>query len=287
MKLFLHKSILLVAIFFGLSISAQVPQKMSYQSVIRNAGGVLAANSTVGIRISILQGSASGTEVYIENHSVNTNANGLASLEIGGGTFELGNFASINWANGPYFVKTEVDPAGGVNYTISGTSQLLSVPYALHAKTAEKIVNPVFVAQTGIGNSTTIRNTPVFDDTVITVVPETGKYLIIVDATSTNPNRYSGLIAGDAYDSDCWAIVYKNGVVINIAGITSKKAEYFSSGLQNVYYLNSPQSMSGIVDLVQGDALTVGYRLDSFHATPPNAPWYYFTNKFTILKVGD
>ncbi len=90
----------------------------------------------MGVKISILQGSATGSAVYAETHSPLTNANGLASLEIGGGTVLSGNFANINWASGLFFVKTETDVNGGSNYTITNTSQLLSVPYALYAATA-------------------------------------------------------------------------------------------------------------------------------------------------------
>jgi formylglycine-generating enzyme required for sulfatase activity len=115
---------------------SQAPQKFSYQSVIRNAGNQLVVNQTVGIKISILQGTANGTTVYAETHSPLTNSNGLATLEIGGGTVLSGNFANINWANGPYFVKTETDLNGGSNYTITNTTQLLSVPYALYAANA-------------------------------------------------------------------------------------------------------------------------------------------------------
>lgn len=113
---------------------AQAPQRMSYQAVVRNASGNLVANANVGIRISILQGSASGTAVYIETHTVTTNENGLATLQIGGGNVQSGNFSTINWGNGTYFIQTETDPNGGSNYSISGTSQLLSVPYALYAE---------------------------------------------------------------------------------------------------------------------------------------------------------
>jgi hypothetical protein len=121
---------------FALPSSAQAPQKFSYQTVIRNAGNQLVANQSVGIKISVLQGSATGSAVYAETHSPLTNANGLASLEIGGGEVLTGNFAGINWANGPYFIKTETDINGGSNYTIISTQQLLSVPYALYAATA-------------------------------------------------------------------------------------------------------------------------------------------------------
>ncbi len=129
-------SFLIASLLLALCVQAQAPQKFSYQTVIRNASNQLLVGQTVGIKISILQGSANGSAVYAEIHAPQTNANGLATLEIGGGTLLSGNFANINWANGPFFVKTETDPNGGNNYTITNTSQLLSVPYALYANTA-------------------------------------------------------------------------------------------------------------------------------------------------------
>jgi len=126
---------------FTIRVFAQVPNKLSYQAVIRDAGGILVTNKTIGMRVSILQGSETGTEVYKETYNPNpqTNANGLMTLEIGSGIPESGNFADINWANGSYFIKTETDPDGGTNYTITAFTQLLSVPYSLHAKTADSI----------------------------------------------------------------------------------------------------------------------------------------------------
>jgi hypothetical protein len=130
------------AILMTACVFAQSPNKMSYQAVIRNTSNALVTNSAVGMRISILQTTPSGTAVYVETQTPTTNANGLASIEIGGGTVVSGNFSTIDWASGPYFVKTETDPAGGTSYTITGTSQLLSVPYALHAKSTDSwIVN--------------------------------------------------------------------------------------------------------------------------------------------------
>lgn len=112
---------------------AQAPLRFSYQAVVRDDANQLVSNSPVGMRISILQGAANGTPVYTETHSGSTNGNGLISLEVGGGAVQNGSMAAIDWNAGPYFIRTESDPEGGSNYSISGTSQLLSVPYALHA----------------------------------------------------------------------------------------------------------------------------------------------------------
>ncbi|MCB0804958.1 MAG: hypothetical protein KDC05_04115, partial [Bacteroidales bacterium] len=126
--------IALFALFNFNPLNAQAPQKMSYQAVIRDAEGQLLIDSEVGIRITILQGTASGTSVFIETHTPQTNASGLVSLEIGDGNTVSGNLDEIDWSDGPYFIKTETDPEGGTNYTITGTSQFLSVPYALYAE---------------------------------------------------------------------------------------------------------------------------------------------------------
>ena len=144
--------LLTATLLFTQQATAQAPQKMSYQSVIRNSSNVLLVNTAVGIKISVLQGSESGTAVYVETQTATTNANGLLSLQIGAGTADLtsitipdsvtsigndafttGTFAGINWAAGPYFIKTETDPLGGTSYTITGTQEILSVPYAMYA----------------------------------------------------------------------------------------------------------------------------------------------------------
>ena len=116
---------------------AQAPDKMSYQAVIRDADNNLLSNTPLGMQISILLDSDIGTPVYIETHTPTSNTNGLVSLEIGNGTPVSGDFSNIDWSAGTYYIKTETDPNGGTDYSISGTSQLLSVPYALYAKTVE------------------------------------------------------------------------------------------------------------------------------------------------------
>jgi len=127
----------LVAFTVSTLIYAQLPQNFSYQAVVRGANNALLSNQIVGIKISLLKGTENGQSVYSEVHTATTNANGLVSIAVGGGTFLEGNFIKIDWANGPYFVKTEIDPQGGTNYSLVTTTQLLSVPYALYAANSQ------------------------------------------------------------------------------------------------------------------------------------------------------
>ena len=127
---------LILAVFCAGILFAQVPERFSYQAVVRNANNSLVANAQVGVRVNILQGSATGSAVYSESHVATTNANGLLTVNIGGGSVLHGSFAGIDWAEGPYFLKTDIDPNGGNDYTITSVQQLLSVPYALYAKEA-------------------------------------------------------------------------------------------------------------------------------------------------------
>ena len=129
-------TILLTFLLCMATLFAQSPQKFTYQAVVRNASNQLIANAPVGVRISVLQGGVAGTIVYMETHTAVTNANGLVTLQIGSGSVQQGVFANIDWAAGSYFLKTETDPSGGTNYSITSTQQLLSVPYALYANEA-------------------------------------------------------------------------------------------------------------------------------------------------------
>ena len=129
--------ILTLLVLFSVITLAQTPLKFSYQSVVRNTDSELICEQEIGMKVTILQGTIDGTEVYVETHQPTTNINGLLTIEIGAGSVQEGVFADIDWSADTYFIKTEIDPEGFSNYTIVGVSQLLSVPYALHAKTAE------------------------------------------------------------------------------------------------------------------------------------------------------
>ena len=132
------KRILTAILLFAVCSVArtQAPDAFNYQAVVRDINGSIIGNQTIGMQISILQTTINGTAVYVETHTVNTNDYGLINVQIGTGVVQSGAMNTIDWSSDLYFAKVEIDPAGGVNYQISSAAQLVSVPYALHAKTA-------------------------------------------------------------------------------------------------------------------------------------------------------
>ena len=130
-------SLLILGLILSAITFAQAPNKMSFQTVVRNSQGKLVLNKSIGVRLSILQSTSTGTAVYAETHSKSSNANGLLTLEVGSGSVATGTFSTIDWSQGPYFLKTEMDVNGGTNYTISGVTEFVSVPYAMNSKNAD------------------------------------------------------------------------------------------------------------------------------------------------------
>ena len=126
---------------FSISTFGQSPDGFNYQAVIRNSSNAIVSNQAVGLRMTLQQGTIGGATVYSETFAVITNTNGLVNVQIGSGSVLSGTFTTIDWANGPYFIETAVDATGGANYVVMGTSQLMSVPYALYAKTSGSTQN--------------------------------------------------------------------------------------------------------------------------------------------------
>jgi hypothetical protein len=227
----------IVAAVFVTAISwAQIPQKMSYQAVIRNSENALVTSSPVGMRISILQGSTDGSPVYVENQTPTSNANGLATIEIGGGTPVTGTFASIDWSSGLYFIKTETDPTGGTNYTITGTSQMLSVPYALYAEISGS-TNGHYVGEAYGGG-------------VVFWVDQTGQHGLVCSMIDLSEgfewsNVASSLIGSTA--QSYWDGLSNSNAIVGQEGHTSSAAKLcfdytnidYSTGIYNDWYLPS------------------------------------------------
>ncbi len=164
----------------SLALKSQSPSKISYQAVIRNSENDLVVKQSIGIQISIMEGSASGTSIYSESQQPTTNSNGLISIEFGS---EEG-FDTISWTNGPYFIETQVDPNGGSDYSISNTSQLLSVPFALHAKTAEVLTGGITITEADTAKWNELQTLSISNDTIYLT---NGGY---VKLPSTQPESY-------------------------------------------------------------------------------------------------
>jgi hypothetical protein len=128
----------LVVCFASILASAQSPQTISYQAILRDNVSALIQNANnVAVHVSIIQGALiENNVVYVEDHNTTTNANGLFTIEIGNGAASSGDYPSIQWGAGPFFLKTEIDPLGGTNYLITAISELLSVPFANYASQA-------------------------------------------------------------------------------------------------------------------------------------------------------
>ncbi len=151
----------LFTICISTSLFAQTPTAFKYQAVARDNSGIAISNQNIGFKIAILQGTSSGTNVYEEMHIANSNNNGLVNLEIGNGAVLSGDFTLIDWANDEFFLEISMDETGGTNYLLMGTSQLLSVPYAMVSERTENIPDNIIVNTIGINDLIVIRQTKV------------------------------------------------------------------------------------------------------------------------------
>lgn len=187
-------STLLILLALTFTIQAQSPQSFSYQAVPRDANGNVMPNQNISLKISIMEGSSSGTVVYAETHTTMTNDQGIVNLKIGDGTTTMGTFSSINWGNHMHYVMVEMDPNGGTNYQTLGTSMLSSVPYAMYAQSA---------ANTFSGDYNDLVNTP-----NLHTIATSGDYTDLMNKPNmSNYIEIANPSAGDLayYDGSTWS----------------------------------------------------------------------------------
>jgi hypothetical protein len=141
---------------------AQAPEGFNYQGIARDSKGKELSNTTISLRLGILQDSAAGNTVFTETHNIVTNDYGLFTVRVGAGKLISGDFSKIKWPTGLYFIKVEIDPAGGSNYTFLGSSQLLSVPFTLMANSALKSLNDLDTSATNELQTLSIRYDTIF-----------------------------------------------------------------------------------------------------------------------------
>ena len=258
---------ILIALFIVGSTFAQAPEQMGYQAIVRDATGNLVTNQQVGMQISILQTTVGGTAVYVETHTETTNANGLVSIAIGAGTPVNGTFATIDWSAGTYFIKTETDPTGSTSYSIIGTSQLLSVPYTLHAKT----VATAITAANGIPAGGTqgqvlqiVAGVPTWIDATFSVFYKDtdgdsyGDINSVIVASGAAPNGYVANNT-DCNDSDATinpghSEIYGDVIDNNCDGIINETYAIgdFTAGGVVFYIASPPVDLDGDGDLDNG-----------------------------------
>ena len=160
-----------LVIVFNYTSSAQVPQGIPYQSIIRNNSGALVANQNVKLRFSIRDSIATGSIVYSETHSVTTTTQGLANVNIGMGTPVTGTFSSINWGSNNKYIQVEMDSSGGTNYTDMGTTQMMSVPYALYAGSASSANTAQVLSGVGGNAGPSVVNANDYNSVIINGTP--------------------------------------------------------------------------------------------------------------------
>lgn len=161
----IFNSIILAAVyvFFSVAAFAQGPQGFNYQAVLRNASGSLMANTNVGMKLSIINGSATSTTVlYSETRTATTTAQGLLNIQIGDGTATstTGNLTTLNWLDSNKFLRVEIDPAGGTSYADFGTTPLLNAPYALQAKQSSTVMT--YGSGTANADKMVIQHSPAY-----------------------------------------------------------------------------------------------------------------------------
>ena len=279
-----------------------VPQKISYQAVVRNSSNALVTNHAVGMMISILQGSAAtGTVVYAETQTPTTNANGVVNIAIGTGTVASGSFSAINWSAGPYFSKIEIDPTGGTTYTIASISELLSVPYALHAKTAESI--------TGSGSGSSGHYVgELFGGGVVCWVDHTGqhgKIVSMVDLTTTGQIWCDGTPTLGI--TNYWDGAANTTAIINQSGHTTSAAKLcadytnadYGTGIYSDWYLPAIAELKHVYDnifeiqkplFLDGNPATtplIDYGLSEFIDRGPDDNFlpYYWSSSMLNIKL--
>jgi len=259
---------LFASIIIVLSTFAQVPQKMSYQAIIRNSYNVLVTNQKVSMKISILQDQ---TPVYVETQMALTNENGLLTVEIGNGVVVSGVFSAIKWGTGAYFIKTETDPDGGTYYNIIGTSELLSVPYALYSTASGSTgstIDDANVSNTSTWSSFKINSLIGYTGNPVTLatVATTGKYSDLIGKPTTlagygitdGGSSASFTMSGDATITPEGVVTISNNV------ITSTKILDGSIGDADLNKLTIP--LSGFGKPVSNISLG-GYKITNL-ATP-------------------
>ncbi len=276
-RIFIQFMFLMVCV---ITANAQAPQKFNYQGVARSSSGAPLVSAPIGLRLTVHDGSAGGTNVYQETHAVSTNAYGLYNVAVGGGTVVSGTFNAINWGSGGKYMEVEIDPAGGSSYTSAGTSQLLSVPYALNAANAPSLTGTSnyvakFTSTTALGNSLIFDNGTAVGLNTITPSAMSKFHVSGAGTYGVLPYYQAGIVADGASSS------------ANVSGI------YGEGGWRGVFGRNpgtaSGSEAIGVQGRCEGGSYSsAGYGLkgDATGTGPKNYGVYGLANSATTNNYG-
>lgn len=274
---------LLLLVVVAITVNAQTPpEAFNYSAVARDANSNPIANSTIGIQISIKIGSPTGNTVYQENHFVNTDDFGLFNLVVGGGSILSGTIADIDWSLDDYYLQVGMDSNGGTNFLNMGSTQLLSVPYALYAKSAGGIQitsisndgDTLYLSdgQTFVSNSGGQNGNLVLPTVTTSVPTDITSNSATLGGTISNANGNQIAVRGVAYSTTSNPTIFSDSIVVG-SGI----------GSFNINALDVPG-----LDYHYEYLLTANttYYLRAFAITENNTVAYGNEVSFTTLSVG-
>lgn len=206
----MKKLVTFFALLFFITIFAQAPQGFNYQATVRNNTGALIVNQNVYFKFNIIQGSSTSLPVFTETHYVPTDELGQVNLVIGQGTASLGTFATIDWSLGNYYLGIELNTGSG--YTAMGTTQLLSVPYALYAQNAGNATTPTIPSLASVLAENNSANNLVITNVANPINNQDAATKLYVDTQITANALPNGTSIGDllSWNGSSWQPIANN-----------------------------------------------------------------------------
>jgi hypothetical protein len=271
-------------LFVSLSSFAQMG--LNFQGVARNSSNAILANQQVNLRLSILQGSSTGTAEYTETRKVTTNAQGLFNVVIGdaNASTSTGDFSAISWKNNPKFLKIEMDPAGGTSFTLLGTTQFQYVAYAHFANSVDAAnisgIVPLEKGGTGVSSLNALKTSLAIESSLANKVDKiTGKALSTNDYTTAEKTKLEGISGKNTGDQDLSGYATTSALALKInktkvdsslvlkatiskvdSGLALKVDKITGKGLSSNDYTTAEKTkLAGITGTNTGDQDLSGY----------------------------
>ena len=273
MKKSLLTALILIVI---LGAYAQIPEGINYQCIVRNVTGLPVDSSVVKMRFTIQTSLSGGTVLYSEESLLTTNPFGLVTAVIGTGTPLTGRFDSIKWGSSFTFLKIETDIGNTGTYTTAGTTQMVSVPYALAAKRGGLSYQTLFAGYF----VTSVRDTIVAAPDSL-IISESGEYLITINVTGDIVEYFDGSYTGGDNELDAYLL---QGTYPLVPVVMSN---YLRDASDDPSYnlTGKTASLSTIRHLSAGDVMKPGVYINKYGNLPAGAPGGFVNFEANFLKI--